>query len=582
MDAASREHDRQAMIALGHLPADSDGESRGPADWLRQVWDWPLQLDDAGWALHSVDRNGDQHWTRPGKDRRLGNSATLHPDGAFNVFSTADELAALRATGRPGRGGVVSVTPIQFYAAREHDGDVSAAARHLREMATYVPDLSFTPKPMTMSAGTPPSTETVNAVAQRQVTVTAASAIQPRPVRWLWRGRVALGTLALIGGREGIGKSLVTYEVVAKITRGLLPGIHLGTPRAVLVCATEDSWDYTIVPRLMAADADLDRVYRIDVTTSEGVAGALSLPADIAAIERIAAEVDAAAIVLDPLLSRLSTNLDTHKDAEVRVALEPLVALADRADVAILGLIHVNKSNTVDPLTMLMASRAFAAVARAVLFVAVDPEDESGRRRYLGEPKNNLGVTDLPLLTFTIESKLVATTHEGEVWTSHVVWQGDDPRSIADVLRTAADQPADRSEVDECAGWLGDYLSIERVVLSDAVKAAAKKFGHKEHTVKRARQRIGAGITSHGFPRRTWWSHPDLTPDEVTEWLRQQSEQPADTPVGTIPGESEQSVLTVLTDRDCSSSETVGTVGTPLENPRVAVPTGESPVAPDR
>ena len=79
-------------------------------------------------------------------------------------------------------------------------------------------------------------------------------------------------------------------------------------------------------------------------------------------------EVGAALILLDPLMSRLDAKLDTHKDAEVRLALEPLVSIANSTGAAILGLIHLNKSLSTDPLTMLMGSRAFAAVARAVLF----------------------------------------------------------------------------------------------------------------------------------------------------------------------------------------------------------------------
>ena len=48
------------------------------------------------------------------------------------------------------------------------------------------------------------------------------------------------------------------------ITRGTLDGEFHGTPRSVIV-ATEDPWSETIVPRLIAAGADLNRVYRCDV-----------------------------------------------------------------------------------------------------------------------------------------------------------------------------------------------------------------------------------------------------------------------------------------------------------------------------
>src|SRR3954464_6558261 len=98
----------------------------------------------------------------------------------------------------------------------------------------------------------------------RRLRLTRASEIPIRPVHWLWADRIALGTLALLGGREGIGKSTMAYQLAADLTRGRLPGVHFLQPRAVIVAATEDSWGHTIVPRLMAADAHLALVYRVD------------------------------------------------------------------------------------------------------------------------------------------------------------------------------------------------------------------------------------------------------------------------------------------------------------------------------
>ena len=99
-------------------------------------------------------------------------------------------------------------------------------------------------------------------------------------------------------------------------------------PRSVLVAATEDSWSHTIVPRLMAAEADLARVYRIDVLAPDGTELALTLPKDTIGLARVARETDASLIVFDPLLARLDARIDTHKDADTRRALEPLAALA--------------------------------------------------------------------------------------------------------------------------------------------------------------------------------------------------------------------------------------------------------------
>ena len=90
---------------------------------------------------------------------------------------------------------------------------------------------------------------------QRQLVLTRASDIEPRCVHWLWQGGLALGTLALLAGREGIGQSILIYTVAAMITQGMLPGKFYGAPKSVLVAATEDSWAQTIVPRLIAAGA---------------------------------------------------------------------------------------------------------------------------------------------------------------------------------------------------------------------------------------------------------------------------------------------------------------------------------------
>jgi AAA domain len=190
---------------------------------------------------------------------------------------------------------------------------------------------------------------------KRRIVLSPASTIRPRRVRWLWNGRLALGTLALLAGREGLGKSILAYTVAAMITRGMLPGEHSGTPRAVLIAATEDSWAQTIVPRLIAADADLDLVYKVEIL-SDGVHRELDLPVDLVRVREAVEDTRAVLLILDPLLSRLSDRLDTHKDAEVRLALEPMVALAELIDISIWGLIHHNKSATSDPLQAVISA----------------------------------------------------------------------------------------------------------------------------------------------------------------------------------------------------------------------------------
>jgi hypothetical protein len=341
----------------------------------------------------------------------------------------------------------------------------------------------------------------------RQVRLTSAIDIAIRPVRWLWTYLLAIGTLALLGGREGIGKSVLVATLVGQITRGTLPGAWLGRPRDVLIAAVEDSWKYTIVPRLMAAGADLRRVHRIDVQTASGASDGLVLPLDLVAIREAIASVDVALLVLDPLMSRISAMLDTHRDGETRQALEPIAQLADEAGIVVLGLIHVSKTATTDALTSLMGSRAFAAVARTVLYVMRDPDEDE--IRLFGLAKSNLGPLDVPTRRYSIESAYVADTDEGPVWTGRLVWQGESARTIRDALETIA-EPMDRTATTEAAGWLADWLATqpERTAESSTVKHAARAAGHTERTLKRAKDSAGVIIVSRGYPRRTFWTLP--------------------------------------------------------------------------
>lgn len=391
----------------------------------------------------------------------------------------------------------------------------------------------------------------------RTLQLTPASAIKPRPVFWLWDGRLALGTLGLLAGREGIGKSTAAYWLVARLTRGELPGESYGKPRGVLIAATEDSWEHTIVPRLAAANGDLDRVFRVEVRTADDIHVGLSLPHDLRALEDAARQTDSGLLLLDPLMSRLGEQ-DTHKDSEVRIALEPLVALADRTRMAVLGIMHHNKSGSTDPLQLVMGSKAFTAVARSVHTVMVDPDDDSEQRRLFGTPKNNLGRTDLPTMSFSISSTPVATD-EGTAWTGRLVWGADLAESIGSVLGRAGDG-TDNTATGEAAEWLLDYLSINGPVSSAKVKADGAKVGHSQDALKRARQRIRAVITSAGFPRVTYWDMP--VGAQSAQSRRGDQPTAPTTPTSSPLGLADESV------------GAVGAVGADGGTPRARKPTG--------
>lgn len=339
----------------------------------------------------------------------------------------------------------------------------------------------------------------------RRIKLTRASQIPIRPVRWVWHDRMPSGAITLIPGREGIGKSLTLVWLTAQITRGRLPGIHEGSPRPVFYAASEDSWEHTIAPRLVVAGADLNMVYRVEVErVLNGSTDSLTLPVDSNALAGEIRRLGVALLALDPLMSVINSGIDVNRDRELRTALDPLAKLADETGCAVGALAHFNKSSSNDASNLITGSRAFSAVARAVISIARDPDAEDGTC-ILSQTKNNLGRLNLPNLTYVIDSVGV-DTEEGTAHVGRLRFTGESERSVSDILGGGDED--DLSERDGAASWLREFLVVRggEAARADIVKAA-KAEGISESTLKRARKKAGARITQRqGFGGGTLWT----------------------------------------------------------------------------
>jgi len=128
---AERPEPKRVAIPVGQQSGPIAVE-KGPADILREHWNWQDRLGREGWTFSHTQGN-DEHWTRPGKTVREGVSAVLHTDtGVLVVFSTDASVHPLRAIGSLNPDGSVSLTPFHFFAATAHGGDTSAAASAIR------------------------------------------------------------------------------------------------------------------------------------------------------------------------------------------------------------------------------------------------------------------------------------------------------------------------------------------------------------------------------------------------------------------------------------------------------------------
>jgi KaiC/GvpD/RAD55 family RecA-like ATPase len=231
------------------------------------------------------------------------------------------------------------------------------------------------------------------------------SDIAPKPLRWLWPGRIPLGKLTLLIGDPGLGKSLLTADIASRITRGTpFPDSARCESGSVIFLSAEDDPADTIRPRLDAAGADVSCVHTLEAVRVQLTNGSLTekpfnLETDVAALEGAVREHPGVRlIVIDPISAYLG-GVDSHSNAEVRGVLARLATLAAQYNVAVLCVTHLRKSAGA-AVYRAVASIAFTAAARAVWAVAPDPEDAD--RRLLLAVKQNLSA-DPGGLAFRIE-----------------------------------------------------------------------------------------------------------------------------------------------------------------------------------
>jgi hypothetical protein len=335
-----------------------------------------------------------------------------------------------------------------------------------------------------------------------ELTVRSFDSIESIPIEWLWPGRFALGKLTLLTGEGGVGKSIFTCDLAARISKGLpFPDGSPGVLGDSFFVGAEDGAGDTIRPRLDAAGADCRKVHLIGGPKPPGeeFASPLDLSRHVSQLDQLLGRYpDAKLLIIDPILDYLGEKTNSDKATDVRRVLGPLRSLAEKHRVAIVALNHLRKSIGGSSKNRSLGSGAFVQVARIELRVCEDPED-ADRRLFL-PVKNNLGAA--PGLAYRIES---ATNGAGRA-----KWE-DGPVEITIGEVESDGGSEDRSAIEEAVEWLRAFLAEGAVKASEAKKQAGRD-GVSEVTLKRAKKRLG--VMAEQRERCWWWRLPD-PPDEA-------------------------------------------------------------------
>ena len=312
-------------------------------------------------------------------------------------------------------------------------------------------------------------------------------------LEWLWPGRVPLGKLTLLAGDPGLGKSFVTLDMAARVSRGAAwPDMPIlkQTPAASCYSMPRTTWPTPSRRDWTRPKPTTGTSWPSRACPCSGSDGTSPFKGPAAAgRDAIDQNPDTRLVVIDPIAAYCG-NVDSHKNSDVRGLLAPLAELASRHRLAIVAVTHLSKSGGTKAVYRAMGSLAFAAAARAVWAIVKDPDDP--QRRLLLPAKLNLA-QDPDGLAYRIQEGRVA-------WeTEPVRMHADD--AFAAELRAASSPGTRGTERREAASWLREELAEGSRPASEVIERG-EQYGFTERTLQRALQTIGAnGRRTHSTVR---------------------------------------------------------------------------------
>lgn len=309
-----------------------------------------------------------------------------------------------------------------------------------------------------------------------------ASEIAPTNVEFLWPGRFILNRINVIAGMGDVGKDVFCSTVAACVTTGRdwpdgAPG--RGVPGRVGIVSPEDEAADTIIPRLMAAGADLSKVRIWSRKHSPS-------PDDISGLDLL---------IVSPLITLMGKDQQMNAEQDVRTFLELWQSSLSEKKVTVVATAHLSKKNDVSVVQRIMGSSAFANFVRSNWSIQRDDEDKT--ERLFMRLKANLSSDDVEGLKFRIE-------HIGP-WAQSIVcvWCGKTDKAPDEVMTAANGANGKKS----ASRWLEGFIRSKggMVQATVAIEAGVKE-GFDEEAIKKARAR-DKRITAEksGFTGGSWW-----------------------------------------------------------------------------
>ncbi len=349
---------------------------------------------------------------------------------------------------------------------------------------------------------------------QYSATLTSAADIKPRGIDWIWDQWLPAGKLTILAGDGGTGKTTLLLGIIAALTtKGYWPdGTKCQESGNVLIWSSEDDPADTLVPRLMAMNANRKKIHFIQGRINDkGEQEPFDPAEDMPLLKARAAAIGGVKLMmLDPIVSAVKG--DSHKANETRRSLQPVVDFAMEMKAAVVGISHFTKgSKGSTPAERVIGSQAFTALARMVWVAA---KQEGGTDRVLARAKSNISIDDGGI-SYCIEEATVSDDEARPITTTRVSWGGPVEGTAREILGTVeADETDDpgKSAFDEVKDMILDILcngprSVQEI--QSEIKASAQSMRTANRVKSALNIKSRRGNESAGEDVKVWyWELP--------------------------------------------------------------------------
>lgn len=317
---------------------------------------------------------------------------------------------------------------------------------------------------------------------KKAVPMIRMSEVQQTEVEWFWHPYIPFGKLTIIQGNPGEGKTFFAMQLAAACTnRKFLPQMEPFEPFNMIFQTAEDGLGDTVKPRLLSAEADLERVLVIDDANNP-----LTLADE--RIENAIRENHARLVIIDPLQAFLGANVDMNRANEVRPIFRRLADVAQATNCAIVMIGHLNKAAGSQSTYRGLGSIDITAVVRSLLFIGKVKTD----------PTTRVIVHEKSSLTPPGQSLAFSLGDE-----KGFRWIGAYDISAEDLLAGGEGNKTELKQ-EQAVKLIDEFLSEGRKVSIAEINKEAAERGISERTVRLARNSMGDKIASER-QGKDWW-----------------------------------------------------------------------------